>query len=210
MLWTHLLNLIELALGRQTITPCFVKGTITYMNIHTEGRYVGFYAKLNLMLNARKDRKSLQKENAEECLSCACKHDHVCLMPGVAECALRIIFPDLLESEDELHRVFLAIPVRKNFPLKDAFRNFVRRIVETSLLRELRACAPLPLSAELHDEDSDSLHIGELYRFFALFAMLLGCCSVVFLLEVVVVNCKVCPNIMFSSRVAMQRMGMRY
>ncbi|KAH6924140.1 hypothetical protein HPB50_012804 [Hyalomma asiaticum] len=113
--------------------------------------------------------------------------NHICVIPRPPPCLLRELQAEgIVESKDSLHTVLLTMLVRKNFPLLRAYRDFLRRIVESSLLSwkkytPSRKCGPQFAGTSSEHAPSDQL--AELSNFLLFFASLLGVCAGVFLME---------------------------
>ncbi|XP_075746550.1 uncharacterized protein LOC142803990 [Rhipicephalus microplus] len=187
---------LELALERRTFNTCLLQGSLTLGYVEENRNDTSFYKKLTLAFESNKYKTSLKKGSSSACLLCARKHGNVCLMHTIPKCVLRDRYPDLMISEDKVQRVLLTFPVRKNFALRGAFRKFVTRIVETSLLRVPVNCSDMVHPNTENSEDNESSQMSELSRFFALYVLFLGSCVLVLLVELMIANQKI--NFLFK------------
>ncbi|KAH7945579.1 hypothetical protein HPB49_013156 [Dermacentor silvarum] len=178
---------VDDALSRKALTPCLRIGSMTHLTVTRNLSYTKFHTKLSIAFYAAKERKSLESIDAAQCLSCARQKDHICFTGVLSTCSKKMT-RGFVESKDRVNPVLAGMVVRKNFALKVAFRNLVRRIRETGFFSPTQSC-----SAESQIDDNpatmqQSDQLTELSQFIVLFVLFLAASTAVFILELAIGN----------------------
>ncbi|KAK8786270.1 hypothetical protein V5799_023953, partial [Amblyomma americanum] len=151
------------------------------------------YSKLNSLFWKQQKKKASRRINDIECLHCAQRKDHICLIDHFSEWKVNMEAPTVVESVDTLKPIFGITPVRKNYPFLKAYADLLRRTFEASLrivdkediLNELRYGTPNASWAS----SQRSEQIEDFRIFFSCFLVILGVAVVVLVIEILIGRC---------------------
>ncbi|KAL1418645.1 hypothetical protein MTO96_025826 [Rhipicephalus appendiculatus] len=163
---------LEAAVDAGAVAPCVPTQSATLGSLVYSNHTTTLGKKLRAAL--LKHRDQLVKDSVRSCLDCARKSDGVCYLPRFPSSLPKLAHVAAFDKNFVTRPS--SLPIRKTFPLKDAFRAFLQRVREADLLSspqcEQKAICTRFSSAEIPSHTEKSLL--ELRGFFAFYAALLS------------------------------------
>ncbi|KAH7950754.1 hypothetical protein HPB52_000242 [Rhipicephalus sanguineus] len=177
---------LEVALDAGAMAPCVLMNTAGFKNLVHSNHSTTLGQKLQASLLKHPDQ--LVKDSTHSCLECATKTDGVCHAPRMPSSILKRFSVQVTPFDENFVTRPGSLPVRKTFPLKDAFRAFLQRVREGDLLSSPHCKGEMickrSSSAETAFETEAPLF--ELHGFFAFYALLLSCTVGVLVAEMLI------------------------
>ncbi|KAL1469012.1 hypothetical protein MTO96_041097 [Rhipicephalus appendiculatus] len=177
---------LEAAVDAGAVAPCVLSQSATLASLLYSNHTTTLGKKLQASL--LKHRDQLVKDSVRSCIDCARKADGVCYLPRMSSSFTKSAHVAAFDKNFVTRPS--SMPIRKTFPLKDAFRTFLQRVREADLLSspqcEGKAMCRGFSSAEI-PSDIEQLPF-ELRGFFAFYAMLLSGSVCVFFAELLFVR----------------------
>ncbi|KAH7976220.1 hypothetical protein HPB52_010100 [Rhipicephalus sanguineus] len=164
---------LEAAVDAGAMVPCVQTRSATLDSLTRSDHPTTLGQKLRASL--MKHREKLVKDNVRSCIDCAKKVNGVCYAPRWPP-SLPVLAHVAAFYENFITRP-ASLPIRKTFPLKDAFRAFLQRVREADLLSSPQCkkdgiCTRRSSNAEFASDTEKPLF--ELLGFFGFYAALLS------------------------------------
>ncbi|KAL3243172.1 hypothetical protein MRX96_002403 [Rhipicephalus microplus] len=176
---------LEVALDNGAVTPCVTNESASLTNLRDFNHSTTLGKKLRQLLLKYPDR--LLKESPYSCFDCATKADHVCYSPRIPTSMLKRLSDDIIAFDENFIALPSTLPIRKAFPLKEAFRALLQRVREGGLLSSHQCRGEMICkrfsSTQITSETQAPLF--ELHGFFAFYAGLTSCTVGAFIAEIV-------------------------
>ncbi|XP_040070695.1 uncharacterized protein LOC120843392 [Ixodes scapularis] len=127
--------------------------------------------------------ENLVASSFEDCVLCARRNDRVCFTNEAKLCTIKPVSLDVSVFKEHYNHYMTTTPVRKNFHLKEAFRNFLGTVRESSLLHNRSHFRCEYEAGQVQDPPGVRF---ELWGFFQYYAAILSATVIVLLLELIV------------------------
>ncbi|KAL1419515.1 hypothetical protein MTO96_025259 [Rhipicephalus appendiculatus] len=158
---------LEAALDRRSLFPCLVAGSSDHYEYNVNASSNSLARKISLAFHANRESKKLVTPLHYDCLKCALRLHHVCILNSLSASEVRNVSRELLESKDKLRTVFTTTLTRKTFPLKAYYRSFLLRVHETGLLHGTNVHKKdIPLQDVKGDDNHQLLEFTGFFKFF--------------------------------------------
>ncbi|KAH9367963.1 hypothetical protein HPB48_017460 [Haemaphysalis longicornis] len=170
---------LEAALDKGSVAPCVAEEAATSRVLTDEAEHDNPLAgKLRAAFRMRKE--ALLVKDQKSCLLCATKTDRVCFSSRISPQKVAMVSPDLMEFRERYMLRLAIMAVRKRFPLRDAFRDFLLRLQEGDLQCKVKGSC---MVAQFGEESIPEVPALGLERFFAMYALFLSGSACVLLLN---------------------------
>ncbi|KAH7975705.1 hypothetical protein HPB52_004593 [Rhipicephalus sanguineus] len=165
---------LEAALDAGAVAPCVPKETATLANLEKTNHSTTLGKKLQASL--LKHRSQLVKHSVRSCLDCATKPNGVCHLQRMPSSIMKGFAIQVIPFDENFVTRPGSLPVRKTFPLKDAFRAFLQRVREGDLLSSPQCKGEMicKRSSSSQSTSEKETPLFELHGFFTFYAVLLS------------------------------------
>ncbi|KAL1444283.1 hypothetical protein MTO96_007070 [Rhipicephalus appendiculatus] len=171
----HTLKELEAAVDAGAMAPCVRMESVSFNNLMYPYRSTTLGKKLQKSLFEHSQR--LLKDSMHSCLDCATKTDGVCYAPRMPSSILKRFSVHIIPFDEDFVTRPSSFPIRKAFPLKDAFRAFLQRVREGDLLSSRQCkgemvCKHFSSTESASELETPLLKLHDFFRVLRLAALL--------------------------------------
>ncbi|KAL1424487.1 hypothetical protein MTO96_020125 [Rhipicephalus appendiculatus] len=168
------LDELEATLDAGVAAPCIPKGSSTLDIILNWDHPTTLGKKLRASLSKHWDQ--LVTANLRACFECARRSGSVCYARRMTSSLSKRLCPNVVAFDENFIAWPHSMPLRKTFPLRDAYRAFLQRVREGGLLSSPYCKQDAACVRSFHTKRSSQTEkpLFELHGFFALYAVLLS------------------------------------
>ncbi|KAH7972865.1 hypothetical protein HPB52_018120 [Rhipicephalus sanguineus] len=121
-----------MALDRREIKPCILRDGCLHAVVEDKDFDSVQSLERKLSQAFYRNKKTGLVGYTDECFECASRPGFVCFLCGQTECNVNVR-RNFVESRDSLKLTLATTPVRKSFPLAEAYHQLLQRLFETAL-----------------------------------------------------------------------------